>query len=336
MGRKQGPRKGSLQFWPRKRSEKMLPSVNWTPVISNSTKSLSSGLSNIQPSSQKILGFIGYKAGMASAFVKDNTADSMMKGKRKIVPVTIIECPSMKILSVRFYSKGQVAKEVLNDTFDKELIKIVRMPKNKKNAKEMIEKIEAEKKFDDVQLLVYSEAKRTGIKKVPDVAEIGLSGNLNEKLEFAKANLGKEFSITEVFPKGLVDIRGVTTGKGFQGSVKRFGIRLRFHKSEKGVRRIGSIGAWHPMGVRYTVPLPGQMGFHSRITYNLPILASRKYNSEDSVAKKEIINFGKVKTDYVLIVGSVQGPAKRQLLLTPSFRPTKKQLKKQYEFLEIR
>ena len=110
MGRKQGPRKGSMQFWPRKRTYDFLPRVNWKPV-------------ELKHPGQKanLLGFIGYKAGMASAFLKDNTADSMTKGKRIVHPVTIIECPTVKILSVRFYKNRKVVNEVLNDNLDKEL-----------------------------------------------------------------------------------------------------------------------------------------------------------------------------------------------------------------------
>ncbi len=82
------PRRGSLQFWPRKRAEKFLPSVNWNSLNTNSSKGLK--------------GFIAYKAGMISGFVLDNTPDSMTKGKRIILPLTILECPKNKIFSVRF------------------------------------------------------------------------------------------------------------------------------------------------------------------------------------------------------------------------------------------
>ena len=49
-----------------------------------------------------------------------------------------------------------------------------------------------------------------------------------------------------------------------------------------------------------------------------------------------IKNFGDIKSDYIAVTGSVQGTAKRQLLITSPIRPTKKQLKKNYEVLEIR
>ena len=105
MPTRKAPRKGSLQFWPRKRASKFLPRVNWSAVDSG----------------KNLKGFICYKAGMVSAVLKDETADSLTKGKQIAVPATILECPTMKIFSVRFYKHGKVAKEVLAENLDKEL-----------------------------------------------------------------------------------------------------------------------------------------------------------------------------------------------------------------------
>ena len=114
MPTKKSPRKGSLQFWPRKRVSKFLPSVNWNAISDG----------------KKIKGFIAYKAGMTSAYVKDDTADSMTKGKKIVIPVTIIECPMMKIFSARFYKDGIVVKEVLAENLDKELKRKLKWAKN--------------------------------------------------------------------------------------------------------------------------------------------------------------------------------------------------------------
>jgi ribosomal protein L3 len=50
---------------------------------------------------------------------------------------------------------------------------------------------------------------------------------------------------------------------------------------------------------------------------------------------KGIKNYGDVKTDYIILYGSVQGPSKRQILITTPLRPTKEQGKKVFEFLEV-
>ncbi len=102
MAAPKSPRKGSLQFWPRKRAKKFLPRVNYSTINS----------SNVHG---KLYGFISYKAGMKSAIVKDETEHSMTKGKRIAVPVTILECPNMKIFSVRLYKDGIVKKEMIID-----------------------------------------------------------------------------------------------------------------------------------------------------------------------------------------------------------------------------
>jgi len=321
--RKNGPRHGSMQFWPRKRSVNHLGRVNWQPLIANSKKS-------------GFLGFIGYKAGMFSAYVKDNTPDSQTKNKKIIVPVTIVECPTMKIFSVRFYKNGIVKKEVLNDNIDKEMKREVKLPKKPLDIKQEIEKIEKENDFDDVRVIVYSQSKKAELGKTPDVIELGLSGTKEDKLKILKENLAKEISIADVFTGGLVDIRGLTRGHGNQGPVRRFGIRLRSHKAEKGVRRVGSVGAWHPTGVRFNVPRAGQLGFFSRVTYNSHIIAVKKAAEKNALMEKGIAHYGKVNSDYVLLRGSIQGVPKREILLTTALRPSKKQLKKQFEFIELR
>jgi ribosomal protein L3 len=185
--------------------------------------------------------------------------------------------------------------------------------------------------YDDVRVVVYSQPKKIDLKKTPDIAELGLSGKKEDKLAFIKENLGKEISISDVFPKGLVDIRGLTLGKGFQGSVKRFGVHYRSHKAEKGQKKVGSIGGWHPVGVMFTVPRPGRMGMHTRVNYNHGIIAIKK-----DLIGKEMRNYGTIKGDCLILAGSVQGSDKRQVLLTSPLRPTKSQLKKNFELIELR
>ena len=305
------PRRGSLQYWPRKRARKILPSPNWKAIKFDSPK---------------LEGFICYKAGMASAFVKDETPDSMTKGKKIIVPVTILECPSMKILSVRLYKNGKPAKDVLAENLDKELKRKIKFPKANN-------KQDFGGDYDDVRVLCYSIVKKTNIKKTPDISEIALGGSFDDKIKFVKENLGKEILISNIFEKGtVVDFRGLTKGKGLQGPVKRFGITLKSHKSEKGQRRPGALGSFHPGRTTFRAPMAGQIGMFTRVLYNNKILEIGK--AEKKFAG--ILNFGDIKTDYITVAGSVQGPAKRQLLVTPALRPTKKQLKKNYEVLEIR
>lgn len=304
-------RDGSLQVWPRKRAASVLPGVNW--------KAIKTG--------KNLLGFVGYKVGMTSVYVKDNTADSMTKGKRIIVPATILETPELKIYAVRFYKNAKVVKDIVVGYSD-DLKSNVKKPAK-------LEKIDDLKfDYDDLRLVVYTSVSDTSLKSSPDMCEIALAGTKEQKLQFAKEKLGKSISVAEVFSEGLVDVHGVSKGKGLQGPVKRFGISFRSHKAEKGVRRPGSLGPWHPARVTFRVPMAGQVGFFTRMAYNNLIL---------QVGKGEKINkaqgfhkYGNINTDYILLRGSIPGPTKRQILITHAIRPTRYQAKKKFEVVELR
>jgi large subunit ribosomal protein L3 len=306
------PRRGSLQFYPRKRAAKFLHRVNWSPVSETNSKGL--------------LGFIAYKVGMATAIVKDTTEKAQVQNKQVAIPVTILEAPPMKIFSVRFYKNNKVLKEIVVSN-DKELKRKLKVPKQPGNLDKIPEN------YDNIRVIVYSISKQTSIKKTPDLIELAI--NADDKLQFIKDHLNKEISLEDFSKVELLDIRGLTKGKGYQGPVKRFGITLRVHKSEKGVRKVGSIGPWHPARVTFRTPMAGQLGLFSRITYNLKILDSGVIKEKDINPKAGWKNYGKIKTSYIILKGSVQGPAKRQLLITPSFRPSQKQSKKKLELMEV-
>jgi large subunit ribosomal protein L3 len=306
------PRHGSLQVYPRKRAAKFLHKINF---------------STINSSEQGVLGMIAYKAGMATALIRDNTEKIMTSKKQVAMPVTILEVPNMKIFSVRFYKNGKALRDVIVST-DKELKRKLKIPKE---AKKLDTNVPDD--YDDIKVITYSLPKQTSIKKTPDLIELAIKAD--DKLAFVKELIGKEISLEDFLKSELLDVRGLTKGKGMQGPVKRFGITLKFHKSEKGVRRPGSIGPWHPARVTFRVPMAGQLGLFSRITYNSKVISSGKISDNDINPKSGFSNYGKIKSSYLILAGSVQGPVKRQLVLTPAFRPSRNQAKKKYEFLEV-
>jgi large subunit ribosomal protein L3 len=315
MPTKSKPHAGSLQFWPRKKARKLLPRVNYK-ILSGKKDS-------------GLFGFLGYKVGMVSVLVKNNTPDSNTKSKRIVIPGTVIECPEMKIYSVRFYKNGVVQKDVVVSE-EKELKRKIKLGKKKE--------LVAPEDYDDLRLVVYSNVKETGIgKKKPDIVEVALGGSKGEKLNFVKENLGKGFSVVDVLKAGeLVDSRGTTKGKGYSGPVKRFGISLKFHKSEKGQRRPGSIAPWHPARVTFRTPMAGQLGNFSRIAYNNLIIKVGKIKEDNINPQSGFHKYGNIKNDYVLLKGSVAGSKKKPILLTIPLRPTKKTLKQSFEVVELR
>ena len=125
-------------------------------------------------------------------------------------------------------------------------------------------------------------------------------------------------SVDAVFKDGaFLDAHAVTTGKGFQGVVKRFGVKLRSHKSEKGQRRIGTLGPWTPKRTPWWVPMSGQMGYHTRMHYNKQLL---KIGEEDVTPQGGLLRYGKLKNKYMLVRGSVAGPKKRLIIFTHAIR----------------
>lgn len=289
------PHRGSMQFWPRKRAARALAKVrNWKK-------------------SGKLAGFIGYKAGMTHLLIKDNNPNSPTKNMEVSTAATIIECPPMKVMSVRLYRKTPAGLRLIKEAFapktENELKRKTGIGKNNDLTGD----------FDEARVVAYSQPKKTGIKKVPDITEIALQGD--NALEYAKSLLDKEIKISELFTEGqLIDVHGVTKGKGFQGTVKRYGVKRRQHKSEKTVRGIGNLGSWHPNRVQYTVAQPGKMGFHQRTEYN-KILLKIGNRPEEINQKGGITHYGLVKTDYVLVKGSVPGSRKRALVISAPMRP---------------
>ncbi|RUA19603.1 MAG: 50S ribosomal protein L3, partial [Flavobacteriia bacterium] len=71
--------------------------------------------------------------------------------------------------------------------------------------------------------------------------------------------------------RDICNIYGRIGEKGFQGPVKRHGVSLRSHKSEKTIRGPGNLGAW--TGNRsWTVAHAGQTGYHLRTEWNKWVL----------------------------------------------------------------
>src|SRR3989338_4002427 len=304
MGNVRKPRAGSMQYWPRKRARKVYARVrSWAAS-----------------KEAKPLGFAGYKVGMSHVMFTDNKKESITRGEEISVPVTIIECPPIKVASIRFYKntiKGlKLISEVFSDKLDKELERRITLPKKIKNNVEDI------KDFDDIRIFVYTQPGLTAIgKKKPELFEVALGGSKEEKLNYSKEKLGKEIKINEALKEGQqIDIHGITKCKGTQGSVKRFGVDLKQHKTEKGIRSVGSLGAWCAQGhIMYRVAHAGKMGYHTRTEYNKWLLKI----GDKIDTKGGFLRYGVVKNPYILVKGSVMGPAKRLVRLNYPTRPNR-------------
>lgn len=312
-------KRGSKQFWPRVRAKN-------THAVVNSWDS------KIVPKEANFLGFPAYKVGMTSIGIIDNFSHTLTKGTEINVPTTILECPAVTVLSVKLlaeddYGNLQIIKEVSAQIKDKNLSRRLDVAKKAPSiptAEELISYAK-ENGVDALRVKVITNPSETTIgKKKPDVLELAVSGSIEDQITFALSKLGQTVKVGDVFSGGeLVDSHGITIGKGFQGAVKRFGVKLTSHKSEKSRRHAGNVGAWTPSRVTHTIPLAGQHGFHERTEWNKWILKISS-NPEEINRIEGFRHYGVVKGDFLLVKGSVQGPTKRLVTLVRSTRPNKR------------
>ncbi len=271
---------------------------------------------------------------MTHVMAQDNRPKSMTKGERVAMPVTIIDCPPMVVMGAAFYKKtpeGLIkVGSILAANLSKHVGRVFPVPK--KGTK----KLEDITDFDDLRLLVHSQPEKVAAvnAKKPKLLEIALGGSKADKLQYAKTNLGKEIIVSDVFDKGVgVDVHGIGKGKGFQGTVKRFGVPIRQHKAEKTKRGIATLGSWKPKRVEFTVANSGKMGYHLRTEYNKQIL---KIGSQGEVNPAGgILNYGLVQNHYVLLKGSVVGSQKRAVVLTVPIRANKPLVKDGFDVQDV-
>ena len=312
MVRYSKPRAGSLAFWPRKRAKRIYPRVNSWP----------------ESDKTKILGFAAYKAGMIHVIIIDTKKNSPTKGEEISVPVTVLDCPPLKVLSVRVYKQTSNGLTASNEVFDEKIKEDKDLNRKliigKYNKENVIKSIEKElDKIKKVRIVVKTQPRKSGIgKKNPEIFEIEIGGsNIQEKWNYSKDLIGKEINIKDIFKEGeFIDVVAVTKGKGTQGPVKRFGVKIQTRKAAGKRRHVGALGSETPRRVLWTVPMSGQMGFQKRTEYNKRILKIGE-NGEEITPKSGFVNYGIIKGGYVLIEGSLPGPRKRIIRLRSAIRP---------------
>jgi len=178
------------------------------------------------------------------------------------------------------------------------------------------------------------------LQKKNHVIEIQINGgSTDQKVDFAYNLFEKEIKADSVFKNHeMIDIIGVTKGKGTAGVMKRFGVTHLRKKSHRGYRKVGCIGAWHPSRVRWSVARRGQLGFHHRTEMNKKVYRMGKSIKEcpnnastmQDLTEKAITplggfpHYGVVRNDFIMIKGCCVGPRKRIVLLRKSLFPQTK------------
>jgi len=316
------PKRGSRAFRPKVRAKRIYGKVKCIK----------------QENEAKIVEFAGYKAGMTQINCLYDKKESPIYGKKTMMPVTIIEVPDLNVAGFRCYERKEtgvaVYKDFLNINKNSELKRKTIISKKDislkdKDMKDIEQKISLDE-IEDIKLIVYTQPHETGnAKKKPELFEVFIGGNsIEDKFALAKEKTGKTISINDFIEDGaFIDVIGVTKGKGFAGSVKRWGVTLLAKKSQKVIRKAGTLGPWHPAKTQATVPQMGQMGFFNRVLYNLRVLKIIGKDSTDEVfekiKKKPFKKYGIVKSSYIIVKGSVTGPAKRMIRMRKSIRNIK-------------
>ncbi len=307
MADKNHPRRGSLAYKPMTKADRLYPQIK-------PPEGLEEG---------QLAGFAGYKAGMTRVLRIDDEQDSPTQGQEVADAVTVIECPPLKVYGVRAYEqtpRGEAPYvDVIADNIDPELERKVNVQDGNDASDQVEENIDD---LSNIRLLVHTQPKRSGMgKKKPEVFEIPIGGdNVEDKWEQAQELLGTELTAEDVFDDGqYIDVIGITKGKGFQGPVKRHGVKTLSHKTQKSNRKAGNIGPWHPDHTSWKVPQPGRMGANKRTELNKRILQVGE-DGDEITPDGGFNNYGVVKDNYLIVKGSVPGPEKRLIMFRPAAR----------------
>lgn len=317
MPRVRSPKRGSRAFSPRKRAKNINGRVRFWPEARGDPH---------------LLGFAGYKAGMTHAFVIEDRPNSPDFGMEMKNAATIIDVPPMTIVGIRGYEKTYDGLKAIAEAWMDDLpinvlktIKTIRGIKPDRGLKILDRFVD---RVHQLRVIAATQPHKAGVsKKNADILEIAIGGgSIPNQLEYAKGLLGERKGISDIFKLGeTIDIIGVTKGKGFQGPVKRWGVRILQRKSRKTKRGVASIGPWKPRRVMPGVPRAGQMGLHNRMERNKRILLMGSDFKRVTPAGG-FKSYGNLQGDYVLLKGSVMGPAKRLITLRKASRRLKNPL----------
>jgi large subunit ribosomal protein L3 len=328
LGRRKlkAPKRGSLGYLPKARSSGWTGRIRYWPEVTGDPL---------------LLAFLGYKAGMTHFITIDQLEGSLTFGKEISVPVTILETPPLIICGIKIYEKKNRNLRSIGEAWTanvpKEFGRLITIQKDV-DEQESLKKIETQlDKVSEVRVIAGTQPRLTSTgQKKPKLFEIKIGGgNSKDQFEHAKNLLGKELKSSQVLKEGnAVDVIAITKGKGIQGPVKRWGIKKLLHKSRKTVRGVGSIGGWTPNFVMYSVPRAGQMGFFQRTEFNKQIVKIGEDPKEVS-PNSGFLNYGNVKSQYVMIKGSIPGASRRLVIMRAPARVKRIEPPPKIEYLSL-
>ncbi|MCL4399183.1 50S ribosomal protein L3 [Candidatus Parvarchaeota archaeon] len=300
--KKSTPRRGSLQYYPITRSKRAFHTFPSFPLLGP----------------KEIGGFAGYKAGMLHLVYIDNDKNSPTFKTELVSAATVLECPPVLVSAIRFYKNHTSVGETWAKGLNKNVLRRVKFKEENSNPDELV------KIADSLSLIVSTQPWLTGLKKTPEIFELSIGGDINTAFSVAKDKLGKTLDVSDVLKDGsFIDVAGVTKGKGFSGSVKRFGVKIYPVHASGSRRKAGNLGAESMAKVQFTVPQHGRLGFNSRVEYNKFVLKVISDPAEVNIPSG-YKRYGKLSSSAVVLKGSVPGKNGSLILMRKPIRQSKK------------
>jgi len=342
------PRHGSLGFLPKKRSRRHRGKVKAFPK-DDPRKPV------------HLTAFIGYKAGMTHVVREVDRPGSKLNKKETVESVTILETPPMVIVGVVGYIETPKGLRALKTVFAQHLSEECRrrfyknwyrakkkaFTKYSKKWQDEVGKKEIEKDFQKmkkyckvIRVIAHTQMKLMKKRqKKAHIMEIQLNGGtISKKVDWARSHMEKQMPVSEVFScNEMIDVIGITKGKGFKGVTSRWHTKKLPRKTHKGLRKVACIGAWHPSRVSFSVARAGQKGYHHRTEINKKIyrigkgihtkdgkVIKNNASTEYDLTEKTITpmggfpHYGEVNNDFVMLYGCCMGPKKRVITLRKS------------------
>jgi large subunit ribosomal protein L3e len=341
----EAPRHGSLGFLPRKRTRHHRGRVRSYPK-DDASKPV------------HLTAFPVFKAGMTHILRDVDKPGSKLHKKETVEAATVLEAPPIVVCGVVGYIetprglralttvwaqhlstqfKRRLYKNWMNSK-KKAFSKYVQKWSDEKNITSQLDRIK--KYCQVVRVIVHTQLDKLNLRqKKAHVMEIQVNGGtIAQKVDFARQNFEQEIRVSKVFDQDeMIDVIGVTKGKGYEGVTTRFGTKRLPRKTHRGLRKVGCIGAWHPARVRFTVARAGQLGYHHRTEMNKKVYrigvgiryegGANNASTAADLTEKNITplggfpHYGIVREDFVLIKGCCVGPKKRTVLLRKSLVP---------------
>lgn len=338
----EAPRHGSLGFLPRKRTKHHRGKIKKFPRDDTNAK-------------PHLTAFMGFKAGMTHIQRTVTKIGSKLHKKEIVEAVTIVETPPMVAIGVAGYVETPSGLRTLTTVFSSSISDEARrrMYKNwykskkkaftkyaakyKSNAADVESQFKRMSQYCSViRVIAHTQMSKLNLRqRKAHICEIQVNGgSVDDKIAFAKSLLEREITCDSVFSQDeMIDVIGVTKGKGYEGVTTRWGTTRLPRKTHRGLRKVACIGSWHPARVPFTVARAGQNGYHHRTEMNKKIYRvgkagdAKSASTEVDLTQKTITplggfpHYGVVNNDWLMLKGCTVGCKKRAITLRKSLHP---------------